>query len=352
MGKLALVLGAGGVVGIAHHVGVLRALHDELGFDPNDVTTIIGTSAGAVVAAYVRAGYDIDALWELVALLARRGAQPAVDASAPQAGGVDAARAVRELMTLAGRGVNIAKRGVGMSVMLAHSTLGIPLPWMTQPLGRVLSPSLFDFEEDAAALSNALGTTWPRKTTWLATVDSRSSERIVCGAKASVVFAGNTIGLRTIAFSQAVVASCAVPGVWPPQPVGNRLLVDGGVRSATNVDLARQSGATAVLVSAPLAFRGIDWQQLRMTNAALHAARMLPHTMLERELSEAREAGLVAHCVSPDTRDLQIYGQSALRGHSLLEVAERARVSTAEHLKKFPEIEEMLFSFSSRRDVK
>jgi NTE family protein len=44
----------------------------------------------------------------------------------------------------------------------------------------------------------------------------------------------------------AVASSCAVPGAYPPVTIGGRRYMDGGVRSATNADLA--AGATAVMV--------------------------------------------------------------------------------------------------------
>src|SRR5205823_5307397 len=48
----------------------------------------------------------------------------------------------------------------------------------------------------------------------------------------------------------AVGASCAVPGVWPPVTINGRRYIDGGVRSAANVDLA--AGCDPVVVIAPL----------------------------------------------------------------------------------------------------
>ena len=54
--RVALVLGAGGVVGHAFHVGVLSALADELDWDARCVQLVVGTSAGSVVAASLRAG--------------------------------------------------------------------------------------------------------------------------------------------------------------------------------------------------------------------------------------------------------------------------------------------------------
>jgi NTE family protein len=52
----------------------------------------------------------------------------------------------------------------------------------------------------------------------------------------------------------AVAASCAVPLVWPPVTVGSRRLIDGGMRSAANADLA--AGFDRVVIVAPLARGG------------------------------------------------------------------------------------------------
>src|SRR4029077_19401592 len=48
----------------------------------------------------------------------------------------------------------------------------------------------------------------------------------------------------------AVAASCARPLVWPPITIGGRRYIDGGVRSATNADLA--AGCDRVVVLAPI----------------------------------------------------------------------------------------------------
>lgn len=48
----------------------------------------------------------------------------------------------------------------------------------------------------------------------------------------------------------AVAASCAVPGVYPPVTVGATRLVDGGMCSPVNADLA--AGAARVVVLAPI----------------------------------------------------------------------------------------------------
>ena len=50
------MLGAGGIAGGAFHSGVLAALHESTGWDPRDAAVIVGTSAGSVTAAALRAG--------------------------------------------------------------------------------------------------------------------------------------------------------------------------------------------------------------------------------------------------------------------------------------------------------
>ena len=48
----------------------------------------------------------------------------------------------------------------------------------------------------------------------------------------------------------AVTASCAVPGVWPPVTIAGSRYIDGGVWSVANADLA--GGCDRILVLAPL----------------------------------------------------------------------------------------------------
>src|SRR5215467_490822 len=54
--RIGLVLGAGGAVGHAFHAGVLAALEEATGWQPDSAEVIVGTSAGSIVAALVRAG--------------------------------------------------------------------------------------------------------------------------------------------------------------------------------------------------------------------------------------------------------------------------------------------------------
>ena len=56
--RVGLVLGGGGIAGMAFHAGVLLALHHDLGWDARDADVIVGTSAGSIVGALLRARCD------------------------------------------------------------------------------------------------------------------------------------------------------------------------------------------------------------------------------------------------------------------------------------------------------
>jgi NTE family protein len=95
---------------------------------------------------------------------------------------------------------------------------------------------------------------WPAAALRLTAVDVRSGAFEAFDAASGV------------ALVDAVAASCAVPGIWPPVTIGDRRFMDGGVRSAINSDLAE--GHDRVVVLAPLA-----GPSEAMTSAELDALR-------------------------------------------------------------------------------
>jgi NTE family protein len=90
----------------------------------------------------------------------------------------------------------------------------------------------------------------------------------------------------------AVAASCAVPGVWPPVTIGGRRYIDGGVRSGTNADLA--AGADRVLIITP----------------TLPDAPLLPWGSLEEELALLKPAATAV--VSADQASIDAFGANPL----------------------------------------
>ncbi len=80
---------------------------------------------------------------------------------------------------------------------------------------------------------------WPAQSLWITAVDAESGELEVFTSESGVDLV------------DAVSASCAVPGVWPPVTIAGHKFIDGGVRSTTNADLA--TGYDRVLVITPSA---------------------------------------------------------------------------------------------------
>ena len=229
--RIGLVLGAGGTVGCAYHAGVLFSIQQHTGFDPRDSTTIVGTSAGSLVGALLRCGVSAE---DLIAVLT--GVPPISE-------GGDVVTAFFE--------AHAADRPV-----LRHSFSGMRLPTALGVLHsmrrRSFTPALLsmakagvnDLAGSLAHLDVLAGGGWPGKDLRICTV-------ALPKAKRKVLTARDGVSLVT-----AVAASCAIPGVFAPQKVHGRRLVDGGVHSVTNADLLAQDPLDEVWAIVPMAGRG------------------------------------------------------------------------------------------------
>src|SRR5580704_18844898 len=189
MDSCALVLGGGGVTGIAWETGVIAGLADQ-GIDLAAADVIIGTSAGSVVGADITSGQEPEALYR--AQLAPPDPEPA----ARIGWGL-----IRRLVwvTNTSRDPVRARARIGRWALAAR----------TMPEA--------DRRKVIEARLPAGG--WPATMLKVTAVDAGTGEFVVFDAagEASLV--------------DAVGASCAVPGVWPPVTIWNRRFVDGGMRS-------------------------------------------------------------------------------------------------------------------------
>ncbi|WP_433417357.1 patatin-like phospholipase family protein [Microtetraspora malaysiensis] len=207
----ALVLGGGGVAGIAWETGVLAGLAD-VGVDVTGADRIVGTSAGSTVAAQITSGLTLDELL-------RRQIDPA--AQAPE---IPSGVAIAELME---QWVEIytqtsdpaeARRKAG-ALALAASTV-------TEERRREVISARLPVHE------------WPDRDLVIVAVDAYTGEPILFTPRSGV------------SLVDAVAASCAVPCVWPAVTIGDTRYMDGGMRSSNNADLA--AGHDRVLVLSPL----------------------------------------------------------------------------------------------------
>lgn len=243
-----LVIGGGGVAGIAWATGMLLGL-ERAGVHLRAADRLIGTSAGSAVAAQLTSTLSLDELFERQT----NGTSPEIHRSL----------GIRGMMNLAiplmlNRDTSAALRSVG------RRAAGHGHDMATARHGVI-----------AARLPSH---DWsPDHDLRLVAIDVETGERVVFTRDSGVDIV------------DAVEASCAVPGVWPVVHIGGQRYMDGGVSSPANVDLA--IGSDRVVVIAPIA------------RAARREAR--PQAELER----LAVPGLV---VSPDATATAAMGSNLL----------------------------------------
>jgi len=245
----ALVLGGGGVTGVAWELGMIAGLA-EAGVDLTTAVLIVGTSAGSVVGAQIASGTALEELY------ARQ---------------------------LAGYGSEVpARLGVGTLLNLAWIALtsrdaararvrmgAIALAAITGP----------ESERRTVIASRLPSERWPDRDLVVTAIDALSGEFVRFDRNSGV------------SMVDAIAASCAVPGVWPPATVDGRRYIDGGMRSPVNADLA--AGHDRVVVLAPV------------------TASFPRSPSLTDQVAELRKTAKVA-LVSPDRTALKAIGRNVL----------------------------------------
>lgn len=256
----ALVLGGGGTAGIAWETGVLVGLA-ESGVDLLAADLVVGTSAGAAVAAQMTSGIPLDRL------LARQ---------------TDPDQQAAELMP----GVDVPALLDRMGELFANAEDQADLRRRSGELA--LGATTVPEETRLAVIRDRLPVhEWPDRDVRIVAVDA------VTGAP--VVF-DRTAGVSLV---DAVAASCAVPGVWPAVTIDGRRYMDGGVRSPENADLARGYDRVVVLqVLEPTA--GAGWgvglaEQVEALRAAGSSVAVV-------RADEASAAAITDNPLDPSTR--------------------------------------------------
>jgi predicted acylesterase/phospholipase RssA len=238
--KSALVLGGGGFTGGVYEIGALRAL-DLLSVNRtvNQFDVYVGTSAGSFVAAAVANGVTPE---EMMRVIVQQ-----VPTSFPDARVSALLRPnYREFLS---KGVLMPFRVAQLVRTLIRDLGQISAVDIAVGLAEVLPSGLYsqagieryvrtilsdpDRTDDFRLLRNEL---------YLAATDLDTCERIVFGAE----------GWDDVPISTAVAASSALPMIYKPVRVKDRELVDGGIVSTTNLDIAVEAGAKFIVVVNPL----------------------------------------------------------------------------------------------------
>ena len=266
MAKRALVLGGGGPVGIAWESGFLAGLA-EAGLDLSDANFILGTSAGSVVGSQLAMGRPAVALAS--PFLSERPDQQASSPSQLLGSSPPDLSVLIQKMTAAVMGSGPAER--------ARADLGA---WALQ--AQTMSEDAFIASFGQAIRDYPEGS-WPDRFACTA-VDAADGAFVVWNKDSGV------------SLGRAVASSCCVPGIFPPVTIRGHRYIDGGMRSATNADMAK--GYDVVFV-------------LALTVGAAAAATPMAEAFrrrLEEELDAVRQGGSRVELIFPDAACLEAFG--------------------------------------------
>ncbi|MFD8703485.1 patatin-like phospholipase family protein [Kitasatospora sp. NPDC059648] len=333
-----LVLGGGGMLGAAWTVGALCAVEEVTGHRPGGADVLLGTSAGAILAALLAGGVPPDQLRDH-----QRGlpitegplAGVAFDYETAVGGALpprpragigspdllrDAVRHPREypLLTMVSA---MAPHGRGSLAPVGELVRGL------------FGPDGWPAQGSAAATTAGVAPSAAATPLRVAAVDYRSGHRVVFGDP----------GAPAVAVAEAVMASCAIPGWFAPVRLNGSAYVDGGCWSATNADLLLGRGLDEVYVLAPMALRlgPRPERSDRGTLAALREwrARDRPRGVLAQLVSRYRRAvtrqllreaallraeGVRVRLLAPTLADLTVMGPNLMDPARRGEVLESA----------------------------
>lgn len=305
MVSVALVLGAGGIVGGAYHSGVLAALHETTGWDARSADLIVGTSAGSGFGANLRAGFS-----------------PA-DAYR---------RAIGERLSTEGERLTSGMPIISLPAMPPRPQ-GIPRPANPALLARVMTGRA----RPTAALAGILPAgkvptdalrdrvrhlhpdRWPDRPLWICAVRLSDGRRVVFGRDAA-----DPPDVGT-----AVAASSAIPGFFEPVGTLRSTFVDGGVHSPTNVDLANGLGFDLVVVVSPMSAtrRGL-------TTGGLPMGRAMHAWTLGSEVRSLRASGTPVLTFQPTDTDVRLMGANLMDPRRAPDVARQAHASARAKLER------------------
>jgi NTE family protein len=314
--RVGLVLGAGGVLGGAWLTGALHAIARETEWDPGSAEYIVGTSAGAMVGVLVAAGVPP---WFMVAHAAGQefdglhGADGRPAAEADRSAG--AVFKIHRGLPQLGPG-SLRMAATALANPLRHTPLQLLAGWL--PAGLISTDSLAD------TVRRAVRGRWvEHRNYWAVACDYQSGRRTPFGR----------IDMPRVDVAAAVAASCAIPGFYRPVRIGRRRYVDGGVCSASNLDLVAGRGLDLVICMNPLSGHARP--------AALDPLGWLPslsrranRRRLDHEERKVRRFGTSVAIIEPTPEDHDAMGlnwMSADRRQRVIETAER---TVAEQLRE------------------
>jgi NTE family protein len=335
--KTALVLGGGGFTGGVYEIGALRAL-DLLAVN-STVTQFdiyVGTSAGSFIAALCANGVTPE---EMMQVVTHQTPSPFED--------LDLGDLLRPNLTeLARKSAMLPWRALGLARQVVRQRGQVSLMDVLLGLAEGLPSGAYTGAGVEAYLHRVLNE--PGRSDnfgelghelYLTATDLDTCERVVFGQD----------GLRDVPISTAVRASGALPMVYAPVTVGERELVDGGLVSTTNLDIAVEAGAKLIVVINPIVPFVNDFSETVRTLGGVRSKRvsdmgfpqigyqafkLLAHQRLHElaERWEDRYPGVDIVLIEPEPADRLMFQTSMMHFASRVEIARHGFESVTQHL--------------------
>jgi NTE family protein len=231
-------------------LGYLTGLSDS-GIDILAADLFVGTSAGAIVAAQVTSTVSIRELYE---------------------------RQVNPSTQTTDRFVPFDMEAFAKTLQ-QQLVQNDPIKTRRESGAMALRASTVSEAERRKIISNQLlSHTWPMKHIAITAVDAETGDMRVFD---------NESGVDLV---DALAASTAIPGVWPPATINGRRYIDGGVRTMENADLA--VGYDCVLILQAMPVPGVD--------------------TLAAEIATLRKHGSTVYATKPDEKSRMAIGPNPL----------------------------------------
>lgn len=310
-----VAIGCGGLLGFAWTAVALDAVERAMDWDLRTADVLIGTSAGAELVATLGSGRTP------ADLLAALDGTPAADPILAAHVAVDPGK-LPPLPKLGFPGLGLV--GAGLRARSPYSALAGLLP-----RGGGDADWLRSFGQALAEPSGWVS----HPATWVVGADTATGARVAFGANSDLSTAGKSSGADQVDLGDAIAASWAIPGWFPPVRIGGKDYVDGGSVSSVSADLLVPLDLDEVVVLAPMTSEG--GAPATGLNRVERLLRAQMTRGLDREVALLRAAGTRVIRVEPGTEELAAMGPNFMdsaRRRATLAAARRgvpARVADA-----------------------